>query len=245
MGIGREGKKGARQAVTSLPVFPCTFFQRFEGIFEFGSLSLAVSLKPKSFLLARPPPPNHTPALCSDWLRDTEERESRARAVVFPCERSKNQRLGKGGECSVCSAHAGVSFSVRTTRKDLPREPGSSSPLRGGWLLCCRGYVMTGAGPEDPRLPGTDRLSQLQVQDANGEGQACHHAADGQRGGRPLRRAERRRHARRRRSRRQGASCAPLGRHGEWQRSLTHLGCVVCLCVCVSVCVTASSTTET
>lgn len=85
-----------------------------------------------------------------------------------------------------------------------------------------RGDVLTGAYPKDPWLPGTDRLAPLQVQDADGEGQACHHAPDRHRGGGPVGRrggAERRGAGRRRGKRRlscqQAASSPPLCRYGE------------------------------
>lgn len=83
--------------------------------------------------------------------------------------------------------------------------------------------ALTGAGAEDPQLPGADRLAALQVQDADGQGQARHHAADGERGGGPLRqrgraerRGARRSRAHRRRQRRQAAPGPPLRCHGEW-----------------------------
>lgn len=43
--------------------------------------------------------------------------------------------------------------------------------------------VSSGAGSENQGLPGADRLSELQVQDADNESQERHHAADGDRGG--------------------------------------------------------------
>lgn len=51
------------------------------------------------------------------------------------------------------------------------------------WLGGGGGNVSSGAGSENKGLPGADRLPQLQVQDADDEGQARHHAADGDRGG--------------------------------------------------------------
>lgn len=45
------------------------------------------------------------------------------------------------------------------------------------------GDVSPGAGSENQGLPGADRLFELQVQDADDESQARHHAADGDGGG--------------------------------------------------------------
>lgn len=93
------------------------------------------------------------------------------------------------------------------------------------------GYVLTGACPEDPWLPGADSLAPLQVQDADSEGQTRHYAADCQRGGRPFGRhgwtqwwGAAQRCGNRCRRCRQAASSTPLCRHGEWQSLfLTHI----------------------
>lgn len=45
------------------------------------------------------------------------------------------------------------------------------------------GNVSSGAGSENQGLPGADRFFELQVQDADRESQARHHAADGDRRG--------------------------------------------------------------
>ena len=50
------------------------------------------------------------------------------------------------------------------------------------WHPEAGGNVSSGAGSENQGLPGADRLFELQVQDADHESQARHHAADGDRG---------------------------------------------------------------
>lgn len=95
-------------------------------------------------------------------------------------------------------------------------------------MVCSlRGDVLTGADPKDPWLPGANRLAPLQVQDADGEGQARHHAPDRHRGGGPVGwhgGAERRgagwRRGKRRLSCQQAPSSPPLCCYGELESFL-------------------------
>lgn len=119
-----------------------------------------------------------------------------------------------------------------------------------GWCFLFAWNVLTGVSPEDPWLPGADRLAPLQVQDADGEGQTRHYAADGQRGGGLFRRhgwtewrGASQRCDRHHHSCRQAASSTPLCSHGEWE-NLWFLGGIyshrpvditrMCVHVCIS-----------
>lgn len=170
-------------------------------------------------------------------VRETERKKGEwGGAILFLHLHQRQPKRGRECVCSAYSSQTGTTFKAEPTQP--PTFTGSylnrnywscaldSATLSWswGWCFLFAGNVLTGVSPEDPWLPGADRLAPFQVQDADSEGQTRHYAADGQRGGGLFRRhgwTERRGASqccdRHHHSWRQAASSTPLCGHGEWE----------------------------